>query len=681
MNEGRTDRVERVLLRWSRLVRRRARLIVTLGPLLSGLLAWHAAGILRVDTDTSSMVSDELDFRRLHREYEAAFPGTEREIVVVLTGATPWLAEDGTRRLAAALRAETDLFEGVSTPGLGEFWDRHGLLYLDADTLAAIVDRVETAAPLLVELEADPTLGGLARSLDRVFETGEVDEEALGGVLGLLTASTYQATRGRFAPVPWSAVVQGREPLPEDLRRTLTVSPRLEFENRVPGRAAVDRIREIADGLGFAPRNGVRVRLTGKVAIESEEIVDAMDGVVQSGVLALVLVSLILYLALRSARLIAVALITLAVGLVVTAWAAAMLVGELNLISVAFAVLYIGLGIDYAIHLILRYTSRLRAGGGQAAAIDAAVGEVGPSLGLSALTTAACFFAFIPTDFTGVSDLGVIGGVGMFVSFAVTITLLPALLNVFPSAGETPVPAGGLPTLAAVVQRHRRAILIAAGLATLFAAAGLPRARFDHNPLNLRDPASESVSAYRELLADPTARPLSVSAVRDDSASVVGVDAAVAGLDVVDGVRTVFDFVPERQAERLPLLRRIATALGPGEPEREPGGTGADGDRSTSTAWCRTWSGADSLTPGSSSFPPATRILTPTRPAPGHGRSRRSVSRPCSSRAGGGSRTRWRRSVVSSFWCFGPGSARWRAGRPRLDPVASRPSSARCSGG
>jgi hopanoid biosynthesis associated RND transporter like protein HpnN len=556
VSDGPHDRVERWLLGWSRVVRGRARLIVGLTPVVTALLGWYAAATLRVDTDTSRMVSDELEFRRVFADYQAAFAGSaDPEFVVIIDGSTPALADRAAKLLVEAIGADP-MFASVHADGVGEFWDRHGLMYMPADSLERLVDRVEEAAPLLRDLEADPTLAGLADGI-----SGAPDDLDLAPVLGLLAAAAYGASEGSFSPAPWSALFQGRAPDASESRRTVTVRPRLEFENRVPGREATDRVREMARDLGLSERTGVRIRLTGTVAIESEEIVDAVDGVAQSGFLALLLVSLFLFLALRSGRMIAAALITLAAGLVATAAAAALLVGSLNLISVAFAVLYIGLGIDYAIHLCLRYAARRSGGLDEAAAVDAAVSEVGSSLALSALTTAACFLAFVPTRFTGVSELGIIGAAGMLVSFLATITVLPALLVVFAPAAETLPPAGGLPGLGRWVSRWRRPIVLGTLAFSLVMLAGLPRARFDHNALNLRDPASESVVTYRELLADPQAKPLTVSVLRSDSGSVVDVAESVASLDVADGTRSVFDFVPDDQERKLALLHRMAGIL------------------------------------------------------------------------------------------------------------------------
>ena len=145
MIEGPTDRVERWLFKLSAAVRGRARLVVGVSLLVGTLFGWYAANNLRINTDTSSLVSDDLDYRRIQNDYDAAFPGTEREFLVVLSGATPALADEGARRLKSALEAEPELFRQVYSPGVGEFWDARSLLYLPVDSLRNLVERIEDA--------------------------------------------------------------------------------------------------------------------------------------------------------------------------------------------------------------------------------------------------------------------------------------------------------------------------------------------------------------------------------------------------------------------------------------------------------------------------------------------------------------------------------------------------------
>ena len=180
-----------------------------------------------------------------------------------------------------------------------------------------------------------------------------------------------------------------------------------------PAAAAIADVRAIAARLDAARRR-VSVRLTGTIAMEHEELLSVSRGAGLGALATLVMVALVLYAALRSWRLLAASLVTLVVGLALTAAFAAVAVGQLNLLSIAFVVLNVGLGSDYVIHVLLRYRELAAAGQATNAALVETVRGVGSSLVLCAVTTAAGFYAFIPTTFSGVSELGLIAGTGVF---------------------------------------------------------------------------------------------------------------------------------------------------------------------------------------------------------------------------------------------------------------------------
>ena len=149
------------------------------------------------------------------------------------------------------------------------------------------------------------------------------------------------------------------------------------------------------------------------------------------GLAAAILVTIILYLGLNSGYLIVASLSTLLTGLACTAGFASVAIGTLNMISIAFAVLYVGLAIDFAIHLCLRYQehcSTLK----KNSAVKLTMLKLGRSITLCAFTTSVGFLAFIPTDYKGVAELGLISGVGMLISLAISLTFLPAILLLLP---------------------------------------------------------------------------------------------------------------------------------------------------------------------------------------------------------------------------------------------------------
>ena len=249
----------------------------------------------------------------------------------------------------------------------------------------------------------------------------------------------YSNWKGPFFTLPWTDLTRGKRADREELRRFVLAKPILDYASSRPAGAALAFIREAAAQLDF-DRRAVRVRITGSEAFEHESIDSGLADVPKLLVSALVLVSLVLFAALRSARLLAASLCVLFVGLGATAAFAAVAVTKLNMISVAFAILYVGLGIDYAIHFCLNYVEARGEAESHVTALRLTAERAGVALFLSAVTTAFCFYAFTFTDFTGVAHLGKIGGTGMLISFVVTLGLLPALLSLRPLKLPDPAP-------------------------------------------------------------------------------------------------------------------------------------------------------------------------------------------------------------------------------------------------
>jgi hopanoid biosynthesis associated RND transporter like protein HpnN len=553
-----------LLADWTRMVGRVPSLVVLLAAAAAAASAYVTTQRLGIDTNTVDMLSADLPWRVENERHKRLFPHYADNIVVVIRGATADLAADAQRRLGGHLRAEPDLFQEVHLTGDGEFFERNALLYADLEELRDLADGLEKAQPWLSDLEGDPDLGRFLTVLDSMLiaDSGRA-VELLGAVGGAFESSMVD----RVQPLPWRDLMSGHQASPEELRRYVEILPRLNFELLFPGEPALARIRTLVDSLGLTAKDGVGVSFTGFVPMSEEELRSAAGGMKTAGVLALIMVGLILYAGLRSARLITAALITLLVGLLLTAAFAAIAVGHLNLISMAFAVLYIGLGIDYAIHYSLRYRELRTRDAANQDALQQTATDVGASLLLSAVTTAACFFAFVPTDFEGVSELGLIGGAGMLISFATTITLLPALFSLFPfrpKPGEAPLVGGVLPRgIAGGVTSHRTAVLFGAAVVALASVALLPRARFDLDPLSLRDPEGESTATFLELLRDSTAKPMTVSVLAADREEAAEIAEGLERLDSVEAAVSLEDFVPERQEEKLAVIERLARIVGP----------------------------------------------------------------------------------------------------------------------
>ena len=342
-------------------------------------------------------------------------------------------------------------------------------------------------------------------------------------------------------------------------REFIVLQPQLDYGGFFPATPAIEKIRGLYDELGIAADPGAQLRLTGATVLAHEEMQSVMKGTGAAVALALCLVTFIMLAGLGSAKLALATVLSLVTGLAYTAAFATLTVGELNLISVAFAVLYIGLGVDFAIHYCLRYREHLSDGAPRGEALEQTSTRVGGSLFLCAVSTAIGFFAFIPTDYTGVAELGWISGFGMFISFATTLTVIPALLALLPyTPGAPRASFGG----ARLVERHAGKILGGAGCLALASALLLTGLRFDHNPLNLHDQDGAALTAYRELLADNDLTPWTAIMIAADAEQADGYRAALSRSGLVEKVVTAADFIPAGQDEKLFIIDELGLLLG-----------------------------------------------------------------------------------------------------------------------
>jgi len=256
----------------------------------------------------------------------------------------------------------------------------------------------------------------------------------------------------------------------------------------------------------------------------------------------------VLWLALKKAHIISAVLVNLMVGLILTAAVGLWMVGALNPISVAFGVLFVGLGVDFGIQFSVRYRSERHACNDlDQALLATSRGIAGPLL-LATASIAAAFYSFLPTAYVGVSELGLIAGTGIIIAFATTITLLPALLTVLKPSGEhKPIGYAALAPLDRFLERQRNWIVGLTLAATILGLPLLAALRFDFNPLNLRAQDSESVSTLLELMNDPDTAPNTIEVLKSNLAQALPIAERLRQLPEVGRVLTLQSFVPEDQ--------------------------------------------------------------------------------------------------------------------------------------
>ncbi|WP_152045531.1 MMPL family transporter [Aureimonas psammosilenae] len=541
-------------------------IVILLALLATGLATYWTVAHFAINTDTARLISPEVEYRRNEIDFAKAFPQTQDLVVAVIDGPTPEAATHAAQTLADALESRPDTFGDVSRPDATPFLAKNGLLLLPKEDVQRIAGQLERQAPLLGALAQDPTLHGLARAVTGLLQSAAADPEAFrnaGSQFNAITATLDAATNGAAAPLSWRSLLSG-EASDNDLRRIVLTKPRLDFTSLEPGGAAVRLLKQLSDERGVTGDNGVTLRLTGPVPLADQEFATVAENMELNLGLTLLTVAAILFVALRSGRLIAAVLITLFAGLLITSGIGLALVGELNLISVAFAVLFIGLGVDFGIQFAVRYRAERFETGEVASALIRAARGVRLSLTLAAVSLLAGFFSFLPTEFSGVSELGLIAGLGMIVAYVANLTLLPALIAVFGTRAETkPVETTALAKVDHWIARHRLLVIGATGVLVL---AGLPfllKLPFDSNPMNLRSQSVESVSTFIDLSQNPRTAPNKLDVLVPSEGDIDAMSARLAALREVAGTISIKTFQPVDQDEKLAAIARASAALSP----------------------------------------------------------------------------------------------------------------------
>ncbi len=562
----RKDVLQSIVVAIVRACTRFATLVVVLGLLLAIGAGYYAARHFAINTDINSLIAQNLDWRQRDQQFDRAFD-RDAMILAVVEAATPELTTAAAAALYDKLKDDKTNFQSMQQLGSGEFFEKNGLLFLPTEEVAKVTGQFESAAPLIEIMAGDPSIRGLTGALETGLagvKRGQVKLDNTERPFNLIAQTVETVLNKGNATFSWRELVSDQPLTDSDRRAFIEFKPVLDYNALEPGKGGTDAIRRAAAELDFPGKYQARVRLTGPVPIANEEYATVQEGAVVNGIGTVVVVLLILWLALHSAKIIFAVFVNLFIGLALTTAAGLMMVGSLNLLSIAFAVLFVGLGVDFGIQYSVRYRSERFKHDDLTNALVLAAKRSAVPLSLAAMATAAGFLCFMPTDYKGISELGEIAGVGMLVAFISSITVLPALLKLLNPPGEKePVGYAFLAPVDRFLETHR--VPIVAGT-LLLALGGLPLLyfmKFDFNPMNLRNPKAESIATFLDLRKDPNTGANAINVLTNSEGEAKQIEAKLEKLPEVLRVMSLDSFVPADQQPKLKLLGQGAKVLNP----------------------------------------------------------------------------------------------------------------------
>src|SRR5215467_2419989 len=547
--------------------RRNALSVILAGLFLVIFSGWYAAAHLGITTDTDKMFAASLPWRQRAEMFKKLFPQFQDLLVAVIDAKEPEEADATAASLAKALASDHEHFLSVRRPDSSPFLEQEGLLFLDTAQLESLTERMIDAQPFLGELAKDPSARGLFDALSLLgtgVEQGQVNLAPYQTALAGFHDAMRSALAGHPHPLSWVRLLGGELADLGGRYKFVLVQPRLDHTTLQPGGAATKAIRSAAANLEFVRSGEARVRITGNVALADEEFASVAEGAATGLIGSFVLIALWLFLAVHSWRLIAPILMTLALGLMLTLLFAAAAVGTLNVVSVGFGILFVGIAVDFAIQFSVRYREMRLSFPQPERALAETGRRVGGQILVASAATAAGFLAFVPTDFRGVAELGLIAGVGMLIAFLCTMTFLPAAISLFRPQGESAeVGFRWAAPLDEVVRQRPWPLLAPFGIVAALGVVLLPRLGFDADPLHTKDPSGEAMRTLNDLGESRLTNPFTIDILARDSGAAEVLAERLSKLPLVSGVLSIDSFVPSDQKTKLSLIADAATLMGP----------------------------------------------------------------------------------------------------------------------
>jgi len=562
MSSNTVSRSSKILSRQGQFITRFAWQIIFATLLVTSASLYYIKDNLGVNNNSAEMLSPDLPFQKNTKRLEEQFPQDANTIIFVVDAATPEETAIISRKLLQKLEASSAHFSASYIPEDNAFFQQQALLYLSIDELDTLSANLTDAQPFIGYLTQNYHLTGLFDILTQALENKEsVISQSLPALLSSISQALEQTAAQKNYHISWQEILSPTS-LSNKNRRMVIAQPKKNFFEMMPATAAIEAARVIIQELEQNTAD-MQIRMTGETALEHEELESMGKGAVLSGIGSFIMVIAILFLCLRSVKLLLATLFILIIGLILTAGFAAITIGHLNVISISFAALYIGLGVDFAIHMNLHYRDEIVNQHDNSTAIQKALHSVGFSLFLCALTTSIGFLAFAPTDYKGVSELGLISGASMFIALFLSLVVLPAFLSVLKLKKAKAIKKSHqrsfIQTLPFRYKTPIRVLSIILGFACLFV---LPYISFDSNPVNMRNPKAESVATFKDLLQSKTDSPYALYALTDSLEEMRTLSTKLAQLPTVHSTISLEDLVAHEQEEKLYVIEDLAIILG-----------------------------------------------------------------------------------------------------------------------
>lgn len=558
-----------LLCAWVAMAERHARFVLVLLAILAAGATMYALENFSIDSDLDKLIkpSPENQWHKYNQDFVHAFPDYQKNAVVVVSGASAKQTFMDADKVYQALQ-KSGRFDDVFAPVFDPFFTDHALYSLSTEAVKRLSDEVEKSIPDLSVVYHKPSLANMLAYLQKQYQTAEQMEILLPETAYQLEAFNQSVSRLAEGRQTDFHLVQRLAPPQTDGThyQLITVKRKPSFSEKLPNKAMMEDIDAIIKAVDIS--DGVDVRVTGEIAMMHQEISAGVSGVEFAGMLSLVLLAIILGFGVRSKVVISGIFIMLFIGVMCSIVFTLMTFQQFNTLSLVFVVMFFGLGVDFAVHYSLRILELMQHHDRHSAVVKA-TSDAGVALGICTVTSALAFLSFLPTDYIGLAELGVISAFGMLFAYFLSLTFIPAWFKVWrlqaPPAGVARIsyPPSMTPPFPA------RSILVLGALLAALSAWYVKDMSFNYNLLSMRDQESEPVQTLKELQDNGVVTNYGISALVESRERIAELKTQLMALPTVAEVEAPVDHIPMFQSfkqQHMQAVREKLDALGePGQ--------------------------------------------------------------------------------------------------------------------
>src|SRR6266498_1905916 len=565
----------RVLRRLSHLVYRYPRLVFYPQLVLFIVSIFYTVDKLQFDTSRDDLVGAEKQYHKNYLRYKKDFLAQD-ELVAVVESEDMEKNRQFVERLGDKLVQETNLFTDVIYNNDVTMLGNKALLFFPEKDLRELLQTLRDYRPFIQQFVLATNLNSLFRLVNRQFRTAKREEnaeneslvKALPAMERIISQAADSLQRPGTPPSPGlTALFNAGKEAEQQIYITFAegriyiVTARARSDD-LNGQA-VERLRALA-----AQANpdvpGVNVGITGEPVLEFDEMAQSQHDTTVATIVSLALVALIFIYGYNESGRPIKATICLIAGLAYTMAFATLVIGHLNILTITFLPMLIGLAIDFGVHLVTRYEEELRQGKSERQALEKAIVYTGQGIFTGCFTTAGAFLAMWLTDFKGIKEMGIISGGGLLICLVPMMTLLPVLLlrgrqnvldHTFPQALEKRARLEKM-----WLERPLLVTGITLGLCLLSLVKAV-RVPFDYNLLHMQSKDLPAVVFEQKLIDSAKQSVLYCAVIARSLPEALELEARITNLTSVASVDSMARYLSENQRRKLEVVGAIKKEL------------------------------------------------------------------------------------------------------------------------